>query len=327
MPNSIFRKGLIIGLIILFIGAGVVPTISGYANYKNVIKLIENNSYNKGEVDLIIEGSGLWTPAPWDETGDYLNYKFSVYNIGERYTGELTIKLGMYCIYPDEEVYYNLGTHVGLKIHIGLILKRSDREIINEKPEKIRFEVEKTNVNESNTDNNDFTVTVDNGVTIYGTVYRRSLSGELHPPGKDAIVRCNSDISPFDFRYVTGANVDYILTVPKKAGAPPFIYTVKAEMPIPFTSDYRNKIKFSPPLGEFTYIEINFIFDSIFNMNNEEVISVIQQSQTTQQQTTQQQTTQQQTTQQTTSQPSTIQQTQTIKQIIRSNFLNRLIRR
>ncbi len=246
------KKELIGIFVCIMLIISIVPSINAIESKNTDIK-----SKNDGEVDLVIYGEGWWSPAPWLEDEDFLGLYYQIENIGYRYQGNNWIYLSIYFIYPDhEEVYIENRGVKSSDIMVGLQWSSMGKSLKKEKPEEIRFEIE-TNAPESNKQNNNLTVKVDYGVTIYGKIYIRNLRGEqLH---KKWVVLCNSDISLKSFKYEDAHFYDnnYVVVAPKKAGAPPFCYTLIARI------DYfllRTRLKITPKLDEFEYTEIDFNF-------------------------------------------------------------------
>lgn len=251
--NVFWKKGLVVGIIFLFLGITIAPSINATESRNINIK-----SKNNGEVDLVGSVEAWWSPAPWDN-GDILGYFLTIENIGDSYHGEdIWINYSVYFIYPvHEEVYKeNRLIYSNTYIEVGVIKKMYGTPIINEKPEKIRFEIE-TNAPESNKQNNVISVQISYGVTFYGMIYRKVLGDKY--PVLGGIVSCNSDILPL-FEIGSGIYRDgsYIISVPKNANEPPFSYTLQVSLGLGTLP--RIKVIETPPLDEFEYAEIDFIF-------------------------------------------------------------------
>jgi hypothetical protein len=247
------KKKLVIVVPLLFIGLLLAPSVNSLESKK----VDETNNINN-EVDLVVTGDGWWSPAPWEEELDIIGHNYRIKNIGDEYRYPLRVNLSIFFIYTDrEEIYVKNG---GVKIDriwedwekrgYGIAFRK-------EKPEKIRYEVE-TTAPESNTHNNNITIKVDYGVTIYGNAYSKGIGGKS--PIDDGLVRCNSDISPSTFNiYLDGLYPDgsYLISAPKKPDSPSFKYTIKAQIGF---SDLRTRIKLTNKLDEFEYAKIDFAF-------------------------------------------------------------------
>jgi hypothetical protein len=255
----LFKKTLVISVTLLFIGSLLAPSIKSLES-KKVNKSINLNN----EIDLIVFGDSWWSPAPWEEDEDFIGHYYTVKNIGDEYRYPLRINLSIYLIYPDRDVLYvkNSGLEIE-RIWKDWEWSGCGKTLRPEKPDEIRYEVE-TTAPESNILNNNITVKVDYGVTIYGKFYRKDIQGEERPID-DGIVKCNSDISPLDFKYLDGPYPDgsYIISAPKKPSSSPFKYTLIAQIGF---SDFRTRIKRTTDLDEFEYTKIDFTF--FFNIKS-----------------------------------------------------------
>ena len=255
----LINQKLVIVVTLLFVCLLLAPSI----NSLELKKVNETINFNN-EIDLVVFGDGWWSPAPWEEEEDFLGHYYTIRNIGDEYRYPLRINLSVYLIYPDrEETYYkNHGTKID-RIWEDWEWRGGGKTLRKEKPDEIRYEVE-TTAPESNKHNNNITVKVDYGVTIYGKFYIKNIRGEERPID-DGMVSCNSDISPFDFKYIDGPYPDgsYIISAPKKPNSSTFKYTLKAQIGF---SDLRTRIKQTNKLGEFEYAKIDFAF--FFNIRS-----------------------------------------------------------
>jgi hypothetical protein len=94
MENVIFRKGLVVGIIILFIGASVIPIISGNSAITNIVKkystskgVIFSDDFNDNTKDYS-KWTEIFTNGTWEETNQRAEFQLYENNHqGERFEG------------------------------------------------------------------------------------------------------------------------------------------------------------------------------------------------------------------------------------------------
>ena len=123
MPNKLFKKGLVVGIIVLFIGISVLSSVSSkdvsVANdrivndnnevepldfYKDIFAYVSGNGYSREEVH-----SGF-NPFVRFLIGDFHIRAFSLKPLGwyEAWPGSLTIPIFIGDAYPTGNSYYEI---------------------------------------------------------------------------------------------------------------------------------------------------------------------------------------------------------------------------
>jgi len=81
MKKGLFRKGMVLGIILLFIGAGIIPSTVGIRKEKTQIQTIKSGGYIQGLIDNASDGDTIYIPS-----GTY--YENIVINISISLIGE-----------------------------------------------------------------------------------------------------------------------------------------------------------------------------------------------------------------------------------------------
>jgi len=247
MRTSFVKNGLAVGVILLFVGVAVQPSIIADVsiepeNFNRIFpfkyEVINRTEEDKCRRDFDLEANIIswWSPYPEIEEKEMRSFQALVYRHGFYKTTEThLIHIKIFWKYFDHEelIYYEIKPYYdGLYF---LYTYTMFGETWEEKPLQARIEVECL-IPEKNKENNVKTVDVGLGVTIDGYVYSRTIFGEKTPEILKKVI-CLSERSHFwDIYFGTFTlpqdplNDDghYRIFAPMKTGNPPHKYIVQA---------------------------------------------------------------------------------------------------
>jgi parallel beta-helix repeat protein len=63
MRNNMFKKGLVLGIIVLFVGAGVIPSTVGIKKEKTTIATLDSPGYIQDLIDNASDGDTIYIPS------------------------------------------------------------------------------------------------------------------------------------------------------------------------------------------------------------------------------------------------------------------------
>jgi len=239
-----------------------------------------------GGLDFAVTQLNAWySPLPTFlppefEGWNYTCYTYSAYNIGGTYTGSGYIKILFTYIYPDgtEHTYTHMSdtfddfTSGGLLKHTGQFSVTSPEY---DWPTQARVEIV-TDLPDINPENNVKTVNWETGVTFWGRVYEKDISGNIKYPYL-AFVNCDSDydgVGGFGTPCAGDEHPWYTLVAPKDPNKPAYKYKL-----VVLDRDLlRLQTKYSDPLNGMSYREIFFTFFKIINQNSQSSQQSVQQS-------------------------------------------------
>jgi len=237
MTDNLYRKALVIGVILLFIGININTSISAISGRELIshgstddvsssmvpsIKLESEISkispvtkkvvltYINNLSDLVfIELHAWW--GSLNTTGIFIEY--GVNNSGDTYQSTISIESNLSFFADDNNVSFGYITQTPLfypsKWYKGEILGGSHFFEMDEKPTVITAKIDFTNsIPETNETNNNLTIPVPHGVMISGTVYKKENSEIIPFEGVINLNQYNKDsLSDFGYRnYRSDAN-------------------------------------------------------------------------------------------------------------------------
>jgi hypothetical protein len=257
MTDILYRKALIIGVILLFIGININTSICGrelishgstdgasssmVSSIKLESEISKISSVTKKGVltyinnlpDLVfIELHAWW--GSLNTTGIFIDY--GVNNSGDTYHSTISIESNLSFFANDNNVSFGYITQTPLfypsKWYKGEILGGCHFFEMDEKPTIITAKIDFTNsIPETNETNNNLTIPVPHGVMISGTVYKKENSEIIPFEGVINLNQYNKDsLSDFGYRnYRSDANGHYNMSLyPKEPLGETHIYDIMA---------------------------------------------------------------------------------------------------
>ena len=283
----------------------------------NSIESIETPSQS-GSLDFAITELNAWycpfpPRNPGTEDWRYECFKYMIYNIGDAYTGSGQIKVLFTIFYADGSEHTNTmmnGEYEGRFLKNMLIQYNAqfyatlpqDCNAIKAKLEII------TTFPDNNPENNVLTVDWTTGITFWGKVYEKYISGDTNYADY-AEVKSDSDcdkvigsdkVASFGTPFYSEGHPFYTHVAPKNPNKPAYQYKIKAYLYTKLQNFFvlsRIQTRFTEPLNGMSYKEMFFTFIRLdINQNSQSTSQSqsTQQSQSSSQSTTQSSSTTQQ---------------------------------